>query len=400
MDRSVPTQTTALRVALVSEYYYPDIGGMPEHVHQLGRALVGRGHQVTVITTSFPGHVDLPSDTPFDVVRLGRASPPLITNGSLSLAAIGLGLRRKLLRLFAERRFDVIHVHAPIFPTLSLLAISCAPDAAIVVGTLHTHFERSPVIELFRRPLQRYLDALDGLIAVSDTALRSMQRIGFSCQAEIIPNGVDLPAWQSGQVLPSLRGQAKLVLLGQARLEPRNHFETVIAAQRRLVHDGLALRLHVLGDGPRRTELQRLAHGLDTHFAGSVVAARPDYAASSDVFCFTADIASHPMSLIEGMAAALPIIAHPISGVRELVSDGKEGLLVPLGDDRAYAEALRALYQSPSLRKELGDRARKRVESLGWPQIARKIESKYLELAKNRRSERTSAARDLAQAWP
>lgn len=399
MDRGVPTQTDALRVALVSEYYYPDIGGMPEHVHQLGRALVGRGHHVTVITTSFPGHIDLPSDAPFDVVRLGRASPPLITNGSLSLAAIGLGLRRKLLRLFAERRFDVIHVHAPIFPTLALLAISCAPSDALLIGTLHTHFERSSAIELFRRPLQRYLDALDGLIAVSDTALRSMQNIGFSCQAEIIPNGVDLSAWQSGRMLPSLRGLAKLVMLGQARLEPRNRFETVISAQRRLSDEGLALRLHVLGDGPRRCELGQLARGLDTHFAGSVVAARPDYAASSDVFCFTADIASHPMSLIEGMAAGLPIVAHPISGVRELVHDGQEGLLVPMGDDRAYAQALRTLYQSPDLRKKMGDCARKRVESLGWPQIAKKIESKYLELAKNKRTWRASVAQESSQAW-
>ena len=399
MDRGVPTQTDGLRVALVSEYYYPDIGGMPEHVHQLGRALVGRGHRVTVITTSFPGHVDVPSDTPFDVVRVGRASPPLITNGSLSLAAIGLGLRRKLLRLFAERRFDVIHVHAPIFPTLALLAISCAPPEALLVGTLHTHFERSSVIELFRRPLQRYLDALDGLIAVSDTALRSMHNIGFSCQAEIIPNGVDLAAWQSGRRLPSLRGSAELVLLGQARLEPRNRFETVIAAQRRLFDDGMTLRVHILGEGPRRRELSQLAHGLDTHFAGAVVTARPDFAASSDVFCFTADIASHPMSLIEGMAAALPIIAHPIDGVRQLISDGEEGLLVSLGDDRAYAEALRALYRSIDLRKKLGDLARKRVESLGWPQIARKIESKYLELAKRKRNGRASVVRDSAQAW-
>ena len=110
MERGAPFRTDALRVALVSEYYYPDIGGMPEHVHQLGRSLVARGHSVTLITTEFPGHVELPVETPFEVVRLGRASPPLITNGSLSLAAVGWGLRRRLRRLFVERRFDVIHV--------------------------------------------------------------------------------------------------------------------------------------------------------------------------------------------------------------------------------------------------------------------------------------------------
>ena len=71
-DRATPDR---LRVALVSEYYYPDVGGMPEHVHQLGCALARRGHVVTVITTAFPGKVDLPMETPFEIVRLGRAWP-------------------------------------------------------------------------------------------------------------------------------------------------------------------------------------------------------------------------------------------------------------------------------------------------------------------------------------
>ena len=377
-DRATPDR---LRVALVSEYYYPDVGGMPEHVHQLGCALARRGHAVTVITTTFPGKVDLPTETPFEIVRLGRACPPLLANGSLSLAAVGLGLRQRLTTLFAARQFDVIHVHAPIFPTLALLAIACAPPSAVLVGTLHTHFVDSTMLRLFRRPLQRYLDALDGLIAVSDTALESMRRIGFRCEAEIIPNGVDLDGWQSGRRLPSLRGSAELCLLASARLEPRNRIETVIAALRVLHGHGSRLRLNILGDGPRRTELMEQAKGLDCRFAGAVVAARADYAASSDVFCFTADIASHPMSLIEGMAAGLPIIAHPIAGVRELITDGKEGLLVPLGDVSAYAEALRQLQCSPTLRQRLGDAARTRVLPLSWPRIAARIESTYRRLA-------------------
>ncbi len=385
MERGAPFRTDALRVALVSEYYYPDIGGMPEHVHQLGRSLVARGHSVTLITTEFPGHVELPLETPFEVVRLGRASPPLITNGSLSLAAVGWGLRRRLTRLFAERRFDVIHVHAPIFPTLALLAIACAPSDAALVGTLHTHFVDSSVLRLFRQPLQRYLDALDGLIAVSDTALDSMQRIGFRCDAEIIPNGVDLDGWRRGRRIPSLRGQADLMLLCQARLEPRNRIETVIAAQRTLHDLGHKLRFQILGEGPRRRELTIQAAGLDTVFAGAVVGARADYAASADVFCFTAEIASHPMSLLEGMAAGLPIIAHPISGVRELIRDGVEGLLVPLGDVAGYARALRVLGQSATLRQNLANAAQQRVAPFGWSQIAARIEATYRRLLDERK---------------
>lgn len=401
--RNPPTPTlrremSGLRVALVSEYYYPDVGGMPEHVHQLGRALVRRGHLVTVITTEFPGRVDLPPDTPYEVVRIGRACPPVYANGSLSLAAVGWGLRKRLRTLFCQRNFDVIHVHAPIFPTLALLSIACAPSASALVGTLHTHFVDSSLLRFFRPALQRYLDALDGLIAVSDTAIDCMRRIGFRLDAEIIPNGVDLAAWQSGTSSPKLRGPSSLHLVLQARLEPRNRVETVIAALRSLSSDAKQRRLTVLGDGPRRQELQTLAEGIDVQFPGSVVAARPDYAASADVYCFTADIASHPMSLIEGMAAGLPVIAHPIAGVRELVTDAQDGLLVPLADVQAYAEAIRALEESSTLRRRLGDAARARVAPLDWQRLVVPIESAYLR-AMSSRQKAVSGRLESTLAW-
>ncbi len=387
-----------LRVALVSEYYYPDVGGMPEHVHQLGRALQRRGHDVTLITTEFPGRVDLPGDTPYEVVRLGRACPPLYANGSLSLAAVGLGLRRRITQLFHERAFDIIHVHAPIFPTLALLAIACAPPDSTLMGTLHTHFVDSAMLRLFRPALQRYLDALDGLIAVSDTAIDCMRRIGFRLDAEVIPNGVDIDAWQSGVACPSLRGEASFHLLVQARLEPRNRIETVIDGLKLLSSDGLPRRLTVLGEGPRRNELTALARGCDVCFPGAVVAARPDYAASTDVYCFTADIASHPMSLIEGMAAGLPVIAHPIAGVSELVTDGVDGLLVPVGDMRAYAQALRTLQTSDSLRRQLGEAARAKVWPLDWSRLVVRIEEQYLR-AQAIRIGGASVAREPATVW-
>jgi phosphatidylinositol alpha-mannosyltransferase len=373
-----------MRVALVSEYYYPDLGGMPEHVYHLATELSRRGHEVVVITTAFPDapHLLPATPPPFSVVRLGRACGALIENGSVSRAAIGLGLHRQLSALFARRRFDIIHVHAPIFPTLALLAIHCAPQDARLLGTLHTHFADSRVLRLLRRPLQRYLDALDGLIAVSASALESVRRVGFSCDAAIIPNGVDLDYWSGGRKLPQY-ADSRLNLLVQARLEPRNHVGTVLKALRLLPPQARDfVRLIVVGDGPERQRLAAESAGLPVAFVGPQLDRRPDFAATSGIYCFTAAIASHPMSLLEGMAAGLPVLAHDIDGVRQLIRDGVEGFVLPLDDGAAYAAALLRLLTDPAQRAEMGRAARRRAAAFSWDRVATTVESFYCALTR------------------
>lgn len=365
-----------LRIALVSEPFYPDLGGMPEHVHNLGRELAQRGHRVTVITTSYPRapRLDLPT-APYDVVRIGRATSHIVSNGSQHHVAVGLRLRAQLSALFAERDFDVIHLHGPIFPTLSLLAIHCAPPRAALIGTLHTHFSDSGLLRLFRRPLQRYLDALDGVIAVSDSALRSLQHVGLRCAATRIENGIDLAYWQGGRAVPTLRDGCFNVLV-QARLEPRNDVATVLAALRHLP-DPPSVRLIVVGDGPDLSRLQRASSGLNVQFVGSQLQGRADLAASADAYFFTATIASHPMSLLEGMAAGLPTLAFDIEGVRGLLGDGVEGFVLPLGDAARVAERLWTLRQDPALCRTLGTAAQQQAQAFAWPRIAEQVLAFY-----------------------
>jgi phosphatidylinositol alpha-mannosyltransferase len=243
------------------------------------------------------------------------------------------------------------------------------------------------VLRLLRWPLQRYLDAQDGVIAVSESALSCMRRLGFSCEGEIIPNGVDLAYWQSGRALGRFRDGA-VHLVAQARLEPRNHIGTIVEALRLTsTHPvpGPPLRLLVLGDGPERSALTSASAGLPVHFAGAVLDERADFVATSDIYCFTAAIASHPMALLEGMAAGRPVLAHDIDGVRQLVSDGVEGFVLPLREPRAYRAALDRLATDPALRQRMGAAAQARVEAFSWPRIAAQIETFYRELGQQRR---------------
>ena len=366
----------ALRVALVSEPFYPDLGGMPEHVHNLARQLARAGHAVTVITTAYPQALPLTMpDAPYEVVRVGRATSHIVSNGSQHHVAVGLRLRARLRAIFCERDFDLIHIHGPIYPTLALLAIHCAPPRARLIGTLHTHFTDSRLLRLLRRPLQRYLDALDGVIAVSDSALGSLQRVGLHCQATRIENGVDVDYWHGGRPLSALRDGC-FNLLVQTRLEPRNDVSTVLSALRRLPQPA-KVRLILVGDGPDRDRLQREASGLNVRFLGPQLAARADLAASSDAYFFTATIASHPMSLLEGMAAGLPSLAFDIDGVRGLLSDGKEGFVLSLGDAEQAAQRLHQLVRDAEQRSRLSQAARRRAQDYAWPTMAQRVMAYY-----------------------
>jgi len=368
-----------MRVGLVTEFYYPDVGGMPEHVHNLALELQRRGHQVTIITADVgPERSGVPNSVP--VVRVGK-SRVVLSNGSLGRVTCGPSVRRQLTAALNEGGFDIIHVHSPNFPVLPLLAISCAPQSATLVGTLHTHYRPSLLTRVFSGLTQRYLDALDGIIAVAENAARSVARDHDICY-RIIPNGVDLDYFGSGQPLRELDDD-KLNIVFLGRLEPRNDIPRMLAAFAAVRREMPRVRLVLVGDGPLlSTYRDSLDPRLrpDVVFAGRRIQDRADYLASGHVFCFPARLVSAPMALREAMAAGLASIANDIDGCRELIEDGRSGLLVSPDGVEPLARAMLRLLRDPEERARLGAAGRRRVAEYAWPLIAERGERYYLEL--------------------
>src|SRR5579872_3286852 len=116
----IPSDERPLRIALVTEYYYPHLGGVCEHVHFFARELRRRGHHVDVITSHIPGAEEQPH-----VIRIGR-SVPVYANGSQARITVGLNVFREMRRVLRRGRYDIVHVHSPVNPVLPMVAIQTA----------------------------------------------------------------------------------------------------------------------------------------------------------------------------------------------------------------------------------------------------------------------------------
>ncbi len=374
-----------MRIAIVSDYYYPQLGGVTEHVHGQATELARRGHDVTVITPALikvPRTVDgdvLPPE-PFEVVRVGRAIP-VYANRAEALVSWSPRLGAELDRLFAARRFDVVHIHNPIGPWLAIAAArrSLAP---VTVGTLHSVVAPGyPLLRAFGGILARHLRRLDACITVSDTVIDSLSPSLPGQQFVTIPNGIDASFFApDAEPMPELAGRPTMLFVG--RFDPRNGVGHAIGAFRIVKRSHPDLQLVVVGDGPLRPLVERLVPEAlrgDVHFVGRVNRLRPRYLASADVLCSPCALASFGMVVLEGMSAGVPVVATRLPGFAGVMREGIDGLMVDDPEDEdGFAVALDRVLRNPAWSAQMGAAGRRRaVEHFSWPVVVDRLEALY-----------------------
>jgi len=362
----------SLRIALVTEYYYPHLGGVCEHVHFFAREARRRGHHVDVITSHIPGAEPQPN-----VIRLGR-SQPVYCNGSQARITTGWNLRRDVRRALREGRYDVVHVHSPLTPVLPILAIEEADCP--VIGTFHTYFDRSIGYTLGRRFFQKRLDMLAAAVAVSHSTTVALDRY-FEADWQIIPNGIDTDVFHpSASPPPGLEKDVPTILF-LGRFDPRNGLTTLIDSFRRVKgrgNRGREARLVVVGDGPLREHYYKQANGdKDIVFVGAVLEGRPSYYAHSSVYACPTTKASFGITLLEAMACETPVVCSDILGFRDVVVDGREALMVPCGDRDALADALVRVLDDQGLAIQLGTTGRQNSLEYSWERVTSRVLDVY-----------------------
>jgi len=283
--------------------------------------------------------------------------------------------------------FDLLHLHSPLQPSLTLLALREAKCP--MVGTFHSYYPRDLLTELFQRPLRKLLSRLDVRLPVSPAALIPVERL-FPAEYRIIPNGVDYDLFSAKAAsgrhpLPGLDPD-KLRILFMGAMVKRKGLPHLIEAFREILTKRDDVELLVVGDGPGRRAIDRsLDERLRSriHFVGAVSrrSAVAEYYASADIFCAPSlGRESFGMVLLEGMAAGLPVVGYDIEGYRDVVTHGRDGLLVERGNTAALAQALNYFLDNPEERERYGERGRAQAESLDWREIALRVEAVYREL--------------------
>jgi len=364
-----------MKVVQVSQSYHPRPGGVTEHVDHITRELRRRGHDVTVITSSFGAQC--PPEP--GVVRVGR-NVLIPINGAWVNTTIGWNLSRQLSQLLSSLKPDIIHTHCPLAPTLPLMALKSAPRTSRVIGTFHAAAERSAGYQVFRNLLARLAERLDTRIAVSEAA-RSLASSYFPGDYLVVPNGVDCERFSPRHSPLHQYEDGAFNVLFVGRMDKRKGlkhlFRAVTLASR---NTSRQLRLIVVGDdGLRRHLLPSLPPTVDLVFTGVVDRnLLPRYFATGDVFCSPAiDRESFGIVLLEAMASGVPVVATAIPGYLTILRDDYNSLVVPPADEVSLSRAILRLMEDDPLRWKLTNNALKFSRAYHWQRVVDQLEAVY-----------------------
>src|SRR4051812_37154708 len=314
-----------MRVGLVCPYSVDVHGGVQTHVLGLAGALGRSGHEVAVLA---PG--DQSADLPAYVTTTGRALP-MPYNGSVARVSFGPLVAGRVRRWLADGLFDVVHIHEPATPSVSVLALWAA--RVPVVATFHTAQSRSWALETSAATFLRAgLAKIDAHIAVSDEARRTMARY-LDVEPALIPNGVRVGDFTATR--PSARAGSRLAFVGRMD-EPRKGLQLLLEAFPEILRRHPGARLAVVGDGWARSLTRRLP---------PAVAGRIDFFGPLDDrgkarVLADADVLVAPNThgesfgvvLLEAMAAGAAVAASDLPAFRSVLDGGRHGALFQVGD--------------------------------------------------------------------
>ena len=372
---------------MLSDYYPPHTGGGVERVaSELCRGLVSRGHEVTMLTLRTDPAPSVESNGNLVIRRVPAVDLTRRLGFQFAVSAHVFPSTIRLLRRFKP---DVVHAHNLFFRTTEVATFLSLLSRLPLVTTVHLgSFEgdRSwlkSAVRLYEGTLGRLvLTRSRHVIAVSSAVAEHVRRLGRGSRPmSVIPNGVDTELFHPAD---EHDGQTKTVLF-VGRLVPNKGPETLLRAAPGVLGRRPDARFLFVGDGPLEHSLKSLSRDLDVESRVSFLGVRhdvPDLMRQAAVLARPSTLEGMPLTVLEAMASALPVVATPVGGTPELVIDGENGFLVQPNDTEALASRLTDLLDDAAAAREMGLRGRKRVlAEHTWAQVVEQTEDVYARVA-------------------
>lgn len=363
-----------MRIAILVPYFPPiSVGGTEIATYNIASFMAKRGHDVHVITPRDKGLPTESLENGFHIHRIdcGKSS----VSGALSFCIKSLSVVKRI-------NPDIIHSQSIMRTGLSSLLIKKLNKTPYVVycrgGDVYDEW-------LFKDAITNLVFSnADALIALTEDMKKKMCET-VPRQVAVIPNGVEVSRFNS--LAPAdaitrlnLNGLKPIIFVG--RLHEEKGVKYLIEAMQHVRNKCPDAILMIVGDGPERDTLKELTSslGLDgcIRYCGNIANKDvPLYLRASDIFVLPSLSEGFPVTVLEAMAAGLPIISTRITGLPEIVKDSINGFLVRPKDPIALGEKIVTLLEDSSLREKISGNNIERVKDYSWDNVVLKLEEIY-----------------------
>ena len=361
------------RIALVS--FSPlQVGGVETHLLQI---MEGMGSDFEFLALG-----DVQEPFARQTEERGAQWLRLRPSGKLDLRTIA-----RLENAFRQNRIAIVHTHETRAGLLGRVAAKAS--GRVSLHTVHTpafFLTRSRVARWAYQRVEKLLNefASEAVVFVSPSIRDLYRQLGLVSPRKswLIPNGLEKD-WFEAEAGSRAPGCVQLLYVG--RLAPEKNLPTLMRAFTRTVAAHPNARLRLVGDGPLREELGRMAgqEGLEgkVEFLGLLPREKArELMRGSDVFVLSSRFESMSYTLLEAMASGMACIATEVGGNGDLLAQGAAGILVPLGNEQALEAALRSVVASAPLRDQLGRAAREQASRYAVETMIASTRDLYLSL--------------------
>ena len=361
-----------MKIGFVSPYDFKKPGGVNSHINGLANELINRGHSVKILGIASE---DFKLETGVEFINLG-SSFSFVSNGTVSNISLSPIVLWRIKRILNKLNFDVLHIHEPLAPLVSLGALLFSKSP--VVATFHASSKKvlkyKFISMIFKSTIE---EKIKKKIAVSQEAFRTASTY-LPGKFDIISNGIDYHHFADNNLEKINFEEQKKNILFFGRNEPRKGIPILLKAFSILKARNNNYRLILSGPG---TDKINPIEYVDEKFCNDVVCLGeidynllPRYFFSSDCFCSPATgNESFGIVILEAMASSLPVVVSDISGYKDLLLNGEMGVLFDNGDSKVLADKLENVIGNSELSEKFVKKGKTYSKKFDWENLAPEI---------------------------